>query len=80
MPDAPIYTVGIILKQLGPILYRTELSNGKWVMGHLSKPLTLAAAVFPEGAKVALEMTPYDFDQARILGLFTNAESAENDT
>jgi len=79
MPDTPIYTLGIILKKLGPILYRTELPNGKCVMGHLSKPLTLAAAEFPEGARVQLEMTPFDFDQARILGLFADAESAEND-
>jgi len=44
------------------------IENGKVVLGHLSKPLTDAKTEFPDGAAVLLEMTPYDFDQARILG------------
>jgi len=80
MPDATIHTVGTILKKLGPILYRAALPNGKSIMAHLSKPLTEAAAEFSEGARVRLELTPYDFDQARILELFPDTESAENHT
>lgn len=78
MPDATIHTAGTILKKLGPILYRATLPNGKSIMAHLSKPLTETAAEFSEGDRVRLELTPYDFDQARILELFPNTESAEN--
>lgn len=68
MPDATIHTVGKILENLNPVLYRVALPNGKEILAHLSKPLTEASAVFPQSANVVLEMTPYDFDQARILG------------
>ncbi|MEX1113891.1 MAG: hypothetical protein WEB53_01485 [Akkermansiaceae bacterium] len=69
MPDATIHTVGKILEKLEPILYRVELPNGKRIMAHLSKPLTVGHAVFATDERVILELTPYDFDQARILGL-----------
>jgi translation initiation factor IF-1 len=69
MPEAAIETTGTILERKGEILYRVELMNGKVVLGHLSKVLTDAKAELAEGATVLLEMTPYDFDQARILGV-----------
>lgn len=68
MSDNAIQTTGEVLERKGEILYRVRLMNGKVVLGHLSKPLTDARAEFPEGASMLLEMTPYDFDQARILG------------
>lgn len=68
MPDATIHTVGKILENLNPVLYRVALPNGKEILAHLSKPLTEAKAVFSPAARVVLEMTAYDFDQARILG------------
>lgn len=67
MSEAAIQTTGIILERKGEILYRVELMNGKVVLGHLSKSLTDAKAELAEGTMVLLEMTPYDFDQARIL-------------
>lgn len=67
MSEAAIKTTGVILERKGEILYRVELMNGKVVLGHLSKPLTDAKAEFSDGATILLEMTPYDFDQARIL-------------
>lgn len=69
MPDATIHAVGILTEQLGPVLYRADLPNGKSILAHLSKPLADAAATFPVGARMVLELTPYDFDNARILGL-----------
>ncbi len=69
MPDATIHTVGKVLQNLAPILYRVELPNGKIIMAHLSKPLTVAKAEFTIDDRVVLELTPYDFDNARILGL-----------
>jgi translation initiation factor IF-1 len=44
------------------------LPNGKKILAHLSKPLTEAKAGFATGERVVLELTAYDFDQARILG------------
>lgn len=69
MPDATIHTIGEILENLNPILYRIKLPNGKIILGHLSKPLTEAKVVFSPAERVVAELTAYDFDQARILGL-----------
>lgn len=68
MPDATIHTIGEILEQKNTVLFRVSLPNGKEILAHLSKPLTEAKASFPNGAKVILELTTFDFDQARILG------------
>ncbi len=68
MPDATIHTIGEILENLNPVLYRTALPNGKRILAHLSKPLTEAEVEFSVGAHVVLELTAFDFDQARILG------------
>lgn len=80
MPDVTIHTIGNVLERLGPILYRVALPNGKIIMAHLSKPLTVAQAVFSINDSLVLELTPYDFDQARILRLFTDTETAEDNT
>lgn len=68
MPDAAIHTHGTILENRGPVLYRVELPNGKIILAHLSKRLADEHAVFQTGGRVLLELTPYDFDTARILG------------
>jgi translation initiation factor IF-1 len=67
MPDSTIHAQGKLIEALGPILYRAELPNGKRIMAHLSKPLTDAGAVFALETDVILELTPFDFDSARIL-------------
>lgn len=69
MPDATIHTHGRVLENRGPVLYQVSLPNGKTILAHLSKPLADAQAMFRPDDLVLLEMTPYDFDQARILGL-----------
>ena len=69
MPDATIHTVGTILENLNPVLYRVSVPNGKIILAHLSKPLTEAKAEFSTDDRVVLELTPFDFDQARILRL-----------
>ena len=69
MPDATIRAVGKILENLNPVLYRVALPNGKIILAHLSKPLTQAKAVFAADAHIVVELTPYDFDNARILGI-----------
>lgn len=67
MPDVAIHTIGHVLEKLALVLYRVELQNGKIIMAHLSKPLTVACAEFSIGDRLLLELTSYDFDQARIL-------------
>jgi len=68
MPDATIHTFGKILEPKGPVLYLVSLPNGKTLLAHLSKPLADAGAAFDVDETVLLEMTPFDFDTARILG------------
>ncbi len=67
MPDASIHTRGTILENRGPVLYRVALPNGKIILAHLSKRLADEGTVFAAGSQVLLELTPYDFDTARIL-------------
>jgi translation initiation factor IF-1 len=68
MPDATIHTLGRVLENPGPVLYRVSLPNGKIILAHLSKSLTDENATFSTGDQLLLELTPYDFDTARILG------------
>jgi translation initiation factor IF-1 len=67
MPDATIHTLGLVIEQPGPVLYRVSLPNGKIILAHLSKELADACAGFSVGDRLLLELTPYDFDTARIL-------------
>lgn len=69
MSEPAIITTGTVLERKGEILYAVELMNGKMILGHLSKALTDAKSEFSQGCQVLLEMTPYDFDQGRIVGL-----------
>ena len=69
MPDATIHTTGEVLEAKGPVLYRVSLPNGKEILAHLGKKLKEGGATFEVGQSLLLEMTPYDFDGARIIGL-----------
>ncbi|MGC4016091.1 MAG: hypothetical protein QM755_16430 [Luteolibacter sp.] len=71
--DPPVRTTATIEKPLGQNLYHAALPNGKIVIAHLSKPLLEANTVFESGQKVEMELTPYDFDTARIMRLATEA-------
>jgi translation initiation factor IF-1 len=68
MPDATVHTDACVVAHLNGPLYRVSLPNGKAILAHLSKPLADEGAVFEAGETLRLELTPYDFDQARILG------------
>ena len=77
MPDASIHTHGLVLERAGAILYRVKLPNGKIILAHLSKLLAEDHAVFETGDGLLLELTPYDFDAARILkGITRQRDSA----
>jgi translation initiation factor IF-1 len=68
MPEIPITTIGKIHDLLADHVFRVELANGKIVVGHLPLRLANFAAHLATGDLVALEMTPYDFEKARIVG------------
>jgi translation initiation factor IF-1 len=77
MPDTTIHTAGPVLERLGPVLYRAALPNGKRVLAHLARTLARAGAEFAPGTVVVMELTPYDFDHARILRAAADSELAE---
>ena len=69
MSEEPIRAVATILEPLSPVTYRIALSNGKAIVGHVGRALREDPPTFQSGERVALEMTPYDFSKARIVGL-----------
>ena len=60
--------MGRVLEIQGPVLYRIALPNGNIILAHLSKRLADEKASFAVGETLWVELTPYDFDQGRILG------------
>ncbi len=68
MPDATVHTDARVMGHVHGPLYRVSLPNGKIIMAHLSKQLADDGALFVAGDVLRIELTPYDFDQARILG------------
>jgi translation initiation factor IF-1 len=74
MPDATVHSDARVIEHVHGPLYRVLLPNGKAILAHLSKPLADAGTVFACDSMLRVELTPYDFDQARILG-WLDAES-----
>ena len=69
MSENPIPAVAVVLARLSPVTYRIALPNGKELVGHVSKALRDHPSDFEADDQVTLEMTPYDFSRARIVGL-----------
>ena len=68
MSEHPIMTTGIIREVLSTRVFRVELPNGKIVVGHLPGRLAGLAGELASNIRVDLEMTPFDFEKARIVG------------
>jgi translation initiation factor IF-1 len=68
MPDTPVRTQGKVVETRDHALYLVELPNGKRVLAHLAKECLADHLKLTEHELVLLEMTPYDFDHARIVG------------
>ena len=79
MFDDCIRTEGTVHHALRPGLFAAFLKNGKPVTAHLSKALAASGTPIPDGSRVALDMTPYDFDQARIEAILPNSTPANTD-
>ncbi len=68
MSEPPIVTTGVICEVLPDRVFRVELPNGKLVIGHLPGRLAGLAEELALRNRVHLELTPYDFEKARIVG------------
>lgn len=73
MPEAPITTIGTIRGTIPPIAFEVELPNGKRIAGHTPKRLAALNDELQDGTRVHLELTPYDFEKARIVGIDRDA-------
>ncbi len=71
MPVEPITTTGEILAVLSDRAFTVRLPNGKEVIGHPAKAMNPRKPELVLGVKVALEMTPFDFEKARIADIVT---------
>ncbi len=56
---------GLILQVLSNKTYRVELANGHRLLGFV--PGRMAVPRFEPGAKVKLQLSPYDLSEGRIL-------------
>lgn len=66
MYESPIKAVASLVEVRKPGVYGARLPNGKVTCAHLAKSLAAEADTFSKGDQVALELTPFDFDSARI--------------
>ncbi|MFT6861501.1 MAG: translation initiation factor IF-1 [Akkermansiaceae bacterium] len=66
MPSEPIITTGEVLLILSDRAFRVSLPNGKKVIAHPAKALESRKDEIVPGVRVTLEMTPFDFEKARI--------------
>lgn len=76
MNETPIRTRGTVTAVLKPELCEVRLPNGKITLGHLSRPLRQSLTPLAAGDLVDLELTPFDFDSARIAAVHPPPEPA----
>lgn len=69
MPSEPIITTGEVLLVYSDRAYQVSLPNGKKVIAHPAKALEAQKTKIVPGARVTLEMTPFDFEKARIAAI-----------
>ena len=69
MPTDPITTTGDVLHIFSENAFKVALPNGKEIIGHPSKEMVPEIAGIVPGARVLLEMTPFDFEKGRIVSL-----------
>lgn len=72
MFDPPIKATATVTGNLNSRVYQLELPNGKTTVGHVPKSLVAIHDQLTKGVTVELEMTPYDFEKARIVGILPN--------
>jgi translation initiation factor IF-1 len=58
---------GVVVEALPNTTYRVELANGHRLLAFVAGKARLSFARLALGAKVKLEMSPYDLSQGRII-------------
>jgi translation initiation factor IF-1 len=76
MFDPPITTTGTIIDSPKPKIYHVSLPNGKIVIGHVQKAKIHLHDTLKTGDTVNLELTPFDFEKARITSICTPEPSS----
>lgn len=67
MPTDPITTTGEVLHKFSENAFKVSLLNGKEIIAHPARDMAERIAEVIPGARVALEMTPFDFEKGRIV-------------
>ena len=69
--EPPIIALATVVQQRSEFVYQLSLPNGKLTHGHVPRRLmTKLLPLFP-GDTLRVEITPYDFDRARITAKVT---------
>ena len=58
---------GVVVEKLPNAMFKVELENGHVVLAHISGKLRMNFIKILPGAKVTLEMSPYDLSKGRII-------------
>ena len=58
---------GTVVEKLPNAMFQVELENGHRVLAHISGKLRMNFIRILPGAKVTLEMSPYDLTKGRII-------------
>ena len=58
---------GVVVEKLPNAMFKVELENGHIVLAHISGKLRMNFIKILPGAKVTLEMSPYDLSKGRIV-------------
>ena len=58
---------GVVVEKLPNAMFKVELENGHIVLAHISGKLRMNFIKILPGAKVTLEMSPYDLSKGRII-------------
>ncbi|MBT8036886.1 MAG: translation initiation factor IF-1 [Verrucomicrobiae bacterium] len=69
MFDPPITTIGTVIDSPKPKIYHVSLPNGKVLIGHIPKALIHLHERIQPNTQVNLELTPFDFEKGRIVGV-----------
>ena len=75
--EVPVRARMIIEAALSERHYRARLPNGKLVVAHLERKACAALRSLVPGTAVTGELSPYDFDHARIAGFADSAGEAK---
>lgn len=65
--DDVIQFEGEVVEALPNTMFRVKLENGHMVLCHISGKMRMNYIRILPGDKVVVEMTPYDFNKARIV-------------